>query len=123
MNRKLICGMVFLGVLGSRLWAAERPREKFEIYSWKSGNDWDFSVIPAAQNTSKAAIEIKQSGGPLRGTSKVKEKLLSMKEGDSISWQERASSGLVYPPELVIEDIHAYAQSVGVKLNRPPSVP
>jgi hypothetical protein len=75
--------------------------------------------LPAAHNTAKAAVEIKQDGGPLRGTSKVKEKLLTMKEGDTISWQERAESGMVYPPELVIEDIRGYAQAVGVKVETP----
>lgn len=90
----------------------------YELYSWKSGNSWEFSLLPGS-NSDMAAVEIKRSGGPLRGTSKVKEKLLNMKEGDVISWQERAKSGMVYPPEPIIEEIADYAKAVGVHITKP----
>jgi len=120
MRLKLISLVASLLVIIRPL-AAEAPAQpsKYEIYSWKNGNDWEYSLLPASKNTTKAAVEIKHEGGPLRGSSKVKEKLLTMKEGDSVSWQERANSGMVYPPDLVIEDIKGYAQSVGVKVATP----
>lgn len=121
MNHKILATAFAFGIWGAGQWvsAENTVPQTYEIYSWKNGNEWDYAVIPAGHNEAKAAVEIKQAGGPLRGASKVKEKLLAMKEGDQISWQERPKSDMVYPPNLVMEDINQYAQSVGVLPEKP----
>ena len=95
--------------------AENKGSSKFDLYSWKVGSEWNFSILPST-NEHKTTAEIKQSGSPLRGTGQVKEKLLDMKEGDKISWQERADSGMLLPPPLIMQDILDYAQTVGVKV-------
>lgn len=95
--------------------AENKTPSKYDLYSWKVGNDWNYSLVPST-NEHKATAEIKNSGRPLHGAGQVKEKLLDMKEGDNISWQERAESGMLYPPPLVMQDITDYAQTVGVKV-------
>src|SRR5690349_8955765 len=97
--------MTFLALLAVQLSPVVRARAeetpdpqagakaRYDLYSWKEGNDWDFSILPADPNR-RADAEIRQKDSRLRGASKVKEKLLGMKEGDKISWQERADSGM-----------------------------
>ena len=112
---------ILLGIIGLAEMSSAKDKKphQFELYSWKSGNEWEYALVPAGSNSTKAAVELKNDGGPLHGAGKMKETLLKMKEGDKISWQERADSGLVYPPDLVMDDIKGYAQSVGVKLQAP----
>jgi hypothetical protein len=114
----IIVGLV--SMVGTELlYAKERAKPaSYELYSWKKGNDWEYSLLPRPAKP-KAAIEIKRLGGPLRGASKIKEKFLQMAEGDKIYWQERPDSGMVYPPEPVIEELKDYAETVGVKITLP----
>ena len=117
MKRSLLAVMV-IAILGMMTLAradSEISGSMFELYSWQEGNTWNFSVLPAS-NARKLDTEIKHGGGPLRGLDKMKEKLLSMKEGDRIAWQERSDSGFVYPPNAVIEEISDYAKSIGIKV-------
>jgi hypothetical protein len=118
MYRGLRLALFFAGaaVLWKPLHADNVTPAKYDLYSWKDGNEWDYSLLPVSKQHEMLA-EIKHVGGPLRGPGKIKEKLLAMKEGDKISWRARAENGLVYPPKPVMEDIRDYAKTVGVKLS------
>src|ERR1017187_6772164 len=103
--------IVALGFITFARAESENSDSMFELYSWQDGHTWNFSILPAS-NTRKLDTEIKHDGGPLQGLDKMKEKLLTMKEGDHIAWQKRAESGFVYPPHSVIEEISDYAKSI-----------
>jgi hypothetical protein len=118
MNRGLRFAFVLIGVMVMMqpVYAAISGPVKYVMYSWKDGNEWVYSLLPASKEHEVLA-EIKHVGGPLRGAGKIKEKLLGMKEGDQISWKSRTEANLVYPPDPIKEDIEAYARTVGVKLS------
>src|SRR5262245_1255709 len=88
---------------------------RYDLYSWKDGHEWNYSLIPADKSHMVDA-EIKQAN-PAQGTSKMKAKLLDMREGDKITWQQRSEGGFVIPPNPVVEEIQDYANSVGVKVS------
>ena len=117
MNRNLWLALVLFSavILLKPAFAVDGGPAKYELYSWKDGNEWDYSLLPVSKEH-RLLAEIKHKGGPLRGAGKIKEKLLSMKEGDQIFWQARVENGLVYPPNPVMEDIGDYAKTVGVKV-------
>jgi len=118
MKRGSQLALVLIGAAANWLpvFAVNGTPAKYVMYSWKDGNEWDYSLLPASKEHQVLA-EIKHKGGPLRGAGKIKEKLLAMKEGDKITWQARTETGLVYPPNPVMEDIVGYARTVGVKLS------
>lgn len=95
--------------------------EHYDLFSRKVGNDWEFSVLPGLNNTSKAAVEIRSQA--VRGIGQVKSKILAMKEGDSILWQVRPESDMLYPPDATMTDLQEYATSLGIKLDKLPKKP
>jgi hypothetical protein len=107
---------VFAGSLIGPVAAAWTEGEPtLHLYSWKEGEEWFFSLVPDG-SVHRADVEIKREKPPLRGPSKLKEHLYQMPEGNVVSWQQRAESGMKYPPKEIVDDLRDFAQSVGVKL-------
>ncbi len=93
--------------------------EHYDLFSWKAGNDWAFAILSGMNNSTKAAVEIKNQAGHVLGVGPIKSKILSMKEGDSITWLVRPESGMRYPSDSAFMDLQDYALSLGVKLSKP----
>src|ERR1035437_5118587 len=95
MKRWFLISILSLGLIsaGSMGWAASNEAYVYELYSWKSGNEWTYALLPMSKGH-RIDTEILQAGR-LRGASKLKEKFLGMKDGDMIVWKVRTDRGMV----------------------------
>ncbi len=106
-------GVLVLGMLSSWVRAGDKPLSQYDLYSWKDGNDWTYALLPASKER-RIDTEIRQAGK--RGEGKLKQQILDLKEGTTITWLTRSESGMTYPPDTAIHDFKLLAQTVGVKL-------
>lgn len=105
----------------------------YELYSWQSGADWNFTLITGT-NRIKSFDEIIASGSSVSGDGFVKisvrglndlEKILKLlPAGETIVWGgmdlgSQVSAGtvyLTYPPQEVIDQVNATCSGLGLTL-------
>jgi len=98
----------------SRALAADREIG-FELYSWKTGPDWYFSILEGTA-TVRSLEAIKSPKVQLRGTVFLKGRLASLPTGETLYWRTDKNRGLALPPQEIIHDIARFAATSQIHL-------
>jgi hypothetical protein len=111
-----------------------RSFKGYELYSWKSGGTWHFTLITGT-NRLKTLAEITspeniEEGDWIKitaaGVSELKSVLARLPPGTQISWgrarqldtgTSRSGLKLRLPPRRVVREIQAYCTELGIYLN------
>jgi hypothetical protein len=116
--------------------AAPLPRsfKGYELYSWKSGTTWYFTLITGT-NRLKTLAEITSSANveegdwlkiTVAGVSELKSVLGRLPPGSHISWDRarhlvtgllKPGPNLRRPPARVVREVQAYCAELGLDLN------
>lgn len=119
-------------VLHIPLMAQQQVPMNYELYSWQNSADgWSFCLL---YNTSseKTVKQVFSKRTELRGVDQLKNRILKLPAGASITWVDRlptgtgpkakGSEGLKYPPADIMDDVRRLAKSHNVEIY-PPSSP
>ena len=105
----------------------------YELYSWQTGSDWNFTLITGTNRT-KSFDEIIAPGNSLgadglvkisvNGVEDLKKVLQRLPKGESILWGgmdlgSQVMAGMVYltfPPQQLINEVTAYCASLQLNL-------
>lgn len=92
----------------------EESMKGYELYSWKSGDTWLFSLL-AGTNREKSKEEITSADTAVEGTGAIEALLGSLRRGQSVLWLASGEEATLPPPE-VVEEIRGFCEDAGVTL-------
>ncbi len=113
---------LLLGSIPVELHAAEPAEIGFELYSWKKGTEWYFSVLEGT-TTVRQLSQIQDRDHQLRGVVFLKGRLASLPSGEKVYWREKPKRGLKLPPKEMIYDINRFADASQLQLILPNETP
>jgi hypothetical protein len=98
----------------------------YELFSWKVGNHWYYSLLPAT-NRSKSYAEITAPAVVRRDAAGLKAELEKLSRGETVRWLSTAPSGagksptgqmlnVKHPSRARIKNIKAICEKLGIKL-------
>ena len=90
----------------------------FELYSWKHGSNWYYSVLEGT-TTVKDLETIKSRRITLKGMSFLKGRLASLPTGETVYWRQDTRRGLQLPSKEIIHDLMGYAEGSQITIVLP----
>jgi len=131
----------FWGRRGDQLYVVEvavpplpRGFKGYELYSWREGGEWRFTLITGT-NRNKSCAEIaaagEEAGGDgwvrigVKGAAAIKGALARLPQGESVFWLDQARWGdeqgcrirLERPDPAIVDDIVGQCERLGVELH------
>lgn len=86
----------------------------YELYSWKDGNDWVFSLL-VGTNREKTLEEIKSPQTSLPDVHALRSVLEKVPSGQYITWSSRETLG--FPPDDVMKQVEQICDEKGLILS------
>lgn len=94
--------------------AGEESMKGYELYSWKNGDEWYFSIL-IGTNREKTVEEIQSSEATLKGIDDLKAVLESIPAGQYVTWT--AVEPLKFPPDEIIQQVEKICSDQGLNLS------
>ena len=95
---------------------ARKPAFKgIEMYSWRAGGAWKFSLL-SGTNRNKTKSEVMLPSNSISGVTRVKKKLARLADGEEVFWFNLKGEPFAYPPASVIRDLEDFCRGKGIKL-------
>jgi hypothetical protein len=114
---------VFLGL--SRLTTpnvqAADPPIGFELYSWKNGANWSFSVLEGT-STVRSEETIRARKTTLKNLTFLKGRLASLPAGEIVYWREDRARGFRLPSRETIEELKRFSEGNQVTIVLPEDI-
>lgn len=102
-----------------------RSMKGYELYSWQVENEWYFTLITGTNRLKSyeeitSGEDVVSEDGWIKITVKsvgsIEATLSQLPEGEAIFWLTRRIPGFSFPSEEIIDDIKAYCDQLGLKL-------
>lgn len=87
----------------------------YELYSWQMEGTWTFALVPGT-NRIKTYDEIASSDTRVQGLEALRRELDQLASGEQVFWSEGRVPNTALPPDDVIEDVRAYCEQRGIRL-------
>lgn len=95
---------------------ARKPAFKgVEMYSWRAGGAWKFSLLNGT-NRNKTESEVMLPSNSISGVTRLKKRLARLAEGEQVFWFNLKGEPFAYPPGAVIRDLEYFCRGKGIKL-------
>lgn len=87
----------------------------YELYSWRSHNTWNFSLL-IGTNRLKKYSEVVSSKVRINGVAALKRKLSTLPGGEEVFWSSRRFRKLSLPSKNILDELQAYCEERGIRL-------
>ena len=128
MFRRQIIASVFVLLFSaiSQSHASQESTRGYELFSWKVGNHWYYSLLPATSEV-RSYEEITAPAVVRRDSAGVKTELEKLSRGETVVWKSTAPRGaaksatgkmlnIKHPSRARIKNIKAICDKLGIKL-------
>ena len=125
-RRIIACVLILLFFAIPHSHASQESTKGYELFSWKSGNHWYYSLLPATSGV-RSYEEITAAAVVRRDSAGVKAELEKLSRGDTVVWRSSAPRGatksatgkqlnVTLPSRARIKNIKSICDKLGIKL-------
>ena len=93
-----------------------RSMKGYELYSWKTGDDWKF-VIVEGSNSLKSYDEIIAQPFVVTGVDGLLNQLKALARGEEVFWNLKKIKGFSTPPDETVTKVTEYCKKRGISLD------
>ncbi|HEX8473159.1 MAG TPA: hypothetical protein VF666_03945 [Pyrinomonadaceae bacterium] len=110
-----VSGVQGSGVANARRVGQQPHMKGYELYSWQTGGEWYFSLLPGT-NRLKTHAEVTSRKARMRGIAALKRSLRRLPEGGEVFWTTRGMPRMSLPPRAVLDEMSVYCRERGITL-------
>jgi len=86
-----------------------------EMYSWKSRDAWNFSLV-IGTNRNKTKVEVTSPSVTIVGIHRLKAKLATLAVGEEVFWSNFRGKPFGYPSTAIVKDLEEFCRLKKIRL-------